>query len=106
MTRRPHDPTDLFLAPVALAIDARLDELAGLSREELARQITMETNREAHTAEEARHVLVDAVTYLVELHGWQVSWDPRGIRLSHDQYSLVLGAPPVFAEFVADPTPS
>ncbi len=106
MTRRPHDPTDLFLAPVALAVDQRLDELSGLRREELAQRVALETNREAHTAEEARHVLVDAVTYLVEMHGWQASWDPRGIRLSHDQYSLVLGAPAVFAEFVTDPTPA
>ena len=105
MSRRPHDPTDLFLAPVALAIDERLDELGGLSRAELARRIVLLTNLESHTAEEARHALIEAVTYLVELHGWQVSWDPRGCRLSHDTYSLVLGAPPVFAEFVANPTP-
>jgi hypothetical protein len=106
MTRRPHDPTDLYLAPVALAVDARLDELAGLTRAELAERVALETNREAHSAEAARHALVDEVTYLIELHGWEVSWDPRGIRLSHDEYSLVLGAPAVFAEFVADPTPS
>jgi len=37
---------------------------------------------------------------LIELHGWQMSWDDRGIRLAHGKRSLVLGVPANFNRFL------
>jgi len=36
MATRPHDITDLYLAPVALAVDACIEELGNLDKDRLA----------------------------------------------------------------------
>lgn len=46
-----------------------------------------------------------AVTRQIDLHGWTVDWDPRGLRLTHSRHTLVLGIPPFFVEYLdADPS--
>jgi hypothetical protein len=98
---RPHDTTDLLLAPVALAIDARLQELAVLNASSLQQRITWETNMVSWSSEEAGRAVVADVTYLIPTHGWDVSWDARGIRLQHGEHSVVLGAPDNVRDYVA-----
>lgn len=93
MATRPHDVTDLYLAPVAISLDAALDELDGQSAAELGETIALRTNREPAGGDERRAAMLDAVTHLVELHEWQVSWDARGLELAHDGHRLVLGLP-------------
>jgi hypothetical protein len=89
----PRDITDLFLAPVALQVDHRLEELARLDRDELHKRVALESNNETwERARRARDV-VHTVTYLLDLHGWTAAWDDRGIRLGHGHHSLVLGVP-------------
>lgn len=91
--RRPHDATDLYLAPVTLAVDARLEELAVLSPDELAAEISLTTNLDPRGALERERAVVTTATHPLDLHGWQASLSPRGIRLSHGDHSLVLGLP-------------
>jgi len=44
MTELPHDIADLYLAPVALEVDARITELATLTDEKLAVQVAIESD--------------------------------------------------------------
>jgi hypothetical protein len=81
-------------------VDQRLEEFAGLSRDDLHRRVSIETDRDARTATQRAHDVVGSVTYLLDLHGWTASWDPRGIRLSHDRNTLVLGVPPTVSAYV------
>lgn len=42
------------------------------------------------------------VAHLVDCHDWELSWDPRGLRLKHDAHTFVLGIPAVFLEYLQD----
>jgi hypothetical protein len=99
--KKPHDATDLLLSPVALAIDERIEEFAGLDAIEISKRIVWETNMQPRTAEEAGRALVASLTYLLDTHGWEVSWDSRGVRLHHDDHDVVLGVPDNLMDFVA-----
>ena len=104
MAQTPRDITDLFLAPVALQVDHRLDELAQLDRDELHKRVVLDSNNETwERARRARDV-VESVTYLLELHGWKAAWDDRGIRLSHSHHTLVLGVPENLRAYVDELT--
>lgn len=98
--KKPHDPADLLLSPIALAIDERLEELGQLDRAELARRITIETNTQPHCHEDAARAVCAAATYLIDTHGWETRWDRRGIRLFHGEHELVLGAPQNVRDYV------
>jgi hypothetical protein len=89
----PRDYSDLFLAPVALQVDQRLDEFAAMERDALHERVVVETNKEARTRADRIRDVVDTVTRLLDLHGWTARWDDRGVRLSHGQNTLVLGVP-------------
>lgn len=102
MPPAPRDYTDLFLAPVALQVDQRLEKFAGLDRDALHKRVVLETNHEAWNAGGRAQDVVDSVTYLLDMHGWRAGWDPRGLRLSHDDHSLVLGVPPNLTAYVAE----
>jgi hypothetical protein len=110
--KKPHDTTDLMLSPVALAIDERIEELAGLSSTELGKRIVWETNTQPRTVEEAGLALVASLTYLLDTHGWEVTWDVRGVRLHHDDNDVVLGVPENLMDYVSSagrpklPTPA
>jgi hypothetical protein len=38
---------------------------------------------------------------MIDQHAWKFSWDERGLRLTHDAHTLVLGIPPVFRDYLA-----
>ena len=88
--QHPHDVTDLRLAPVALLVDGRLEPLPQL-----------------HVRHRAvgGSTIADLGSHLIDLAGWRVTWDPRGVRLTHHDHSLVLGVSRRLADFVAG-TPS
>lgn len=96
----PHDPTDLRLAPVALEVDARLRELGALTREDLDFRIALESGADTHTAEMRERGLLVSTTYLIELYGWQPSWDERGLILTHSDHRLTLGLPPSLRQYL------
>jgi hypothetical protein len=103
MTTLPHDISDVMLAPVTLHIDRRLEALAQMDVAELAREVALSSNLPDDTEAHRRSALVTAVGYLTDLHGWELTWDPRGIRLRHagSSNSFVLGVPDVVNRYVA-----
>ena len=101
MSTMPHDVTDLYLAPVVLAVDARIEELAELDLPHLGRQVALVSDLAEWTRDLRETALLRTIDHLIDLHGWELSWDPRGIRMTHGAHRLVLGVPATFAEFVA-----
>jgi hypothetical protein len=99
MTELPHDLADLYLAPVVLKLDARIDELAALDDERFAMQVATQSDEPDWTAETRRSAVLRAVAYLVDLHGWTLAWDARGIRVAHGAHSVVLGVPASFHRY-------
>lgn len=102
MATRPHDVTDLYLAPVVLAVDARIDKLGQLGKDGLAYEVALDTDSPDFTRRIREDGLIRTVTHLIDCHGWEFSWDPRGLRLTHDAHTFVLGIPAVFLEYLED----
>ena len=100
MATRPHDLTDLYLAPVVLTVDARIEELGRLDRDKLTYEVALESDLADFTRTMREDALIRTVTHLIESHDWEFSWDPRGLRLTHDAHTFVLGIPAVFLEFL------
>jgi hypothetical protein len=106
MTTRPHDIPDLYLAPVALAVDARLEELGRLDKDGLAYEVAVESDLPDVTRRVREEGLIRTVTHLIDRHDWEFSWDPRGLRLTHDTHTFVLGIPVVFLEYLEAAAPT
>ena len=102
MSDRPHDVTDLYLAPVLLAVDARIEELGKLDKDGLAYEVALESNSLDFTRQMREEALIRTITHLTETHHWEFSWDPRGLRLTHDAHTFVLGIPAVFLDYLGD----
>jgi hypothetical protein len=99
---RPHDIADLYLAPVVLAVDARIQELAHLDKDRLAYEVALESDSPGLTRPMREEALIRTVTHLIDCHDWKFSWDPRGLRLTHDAHTFVLGVPAVFLAYLQD----
>lgn len=91
MPNLPHDVSDLYLAPVVLAVDAKLDDLAALESHALSQRIAVESNLPDWSREDRERALIESVQHFVDCRGWTMTWDPRGLRLSHAEHTLVLG---------------
>jgi len=102
MADRPHDVTDLYLAPVLLAVDARIGELGGLDKDALAYEVALEANALDITRHMREEALIRTITHLIDTHHWEFSWDPRGLRMTHDAHTFVLGIPAVFLDYLGD----
>ena len=89
----PHDSADLALAPVARALDARLEHLGTLTEEEVTFEVALQVNDEPSSRDDRESGLLAAIVADVDLHGWQPSWTPRGLSISHSDRSVVLGLP-------------
>jgi hypothetical protein len=100
MADRPHDVTDLYLAPVLLAVDAKIEELGKLDKDGLAYEVALESNSLDSTRQMREEALISTITHLTETHHWEFSWDPRGLRLTHDAHTFVLGIPAVFHDYL------
>jgi hypothetical protein len=100
MANRPHDITDLYLAPVTLAVDARIEELSQLDSGQLAYEVALESDSPDFTRSMREEALIRTITYLVDTHLWTFSWDPRGLRLSHEAHTFVLGIPATFRGYL------
>ena len=93
MTMRPRDVSDLHLAPVALRLDAELDTLSRLDEMMLDDRISFRVSTVPRTPEERRDALLKTVVAPFDMHGWEASWDARGLRISRGDHALVLGVP-------------
>jgi hypothetical protein len=102
MATRPHDLTDLYLAPVVLTVDARIAELGRLDRDRLVYEVALESDLPDFTRAMREEALIRTVTHLIDSHDWKFSWDPRGLRLTHDTHTFVLGVPAMFLEYLED----
>lgn len=102
MAAKPHDLADLYLAPVLLAVDARIEELGRLDKDQLTYEVALESDSPDFTRHMREEALIRTVVHLVDCHGWEPGWDPRGLRLTHDGHTFVLGVPAVFVEYLSD----
>ena len=100
MSLRPHDRTDLYLAPVALEVDRRVAELGALTPEELDLRVALAANVDTRFAPERIRGLLTTIVHLLDMHDWQVAWDDRGLRLFHGDHSIVIGCPANFGVFL------
>lgn len=100
MTKRPHDLADLYLAPVLLAIDARIEELGQLDQKALVYEVALDSDVPDITRPMREEALIRTITHLIDTHGWAFSWDPRGLRLTHDSHAFVLGIPATFRDYL------
>jgi hypothetical protein len=100
MADRPHDVTDLYLAPVLLAIDTRIEELGKLDKDGLAYAVALASDSRDNTKQLRQEALITTLTHLVETHHWEFSWDPRGLRMTHAGHTLVMGIPTVFLDYL------
>lgn len=89
----PHDVTDLALAPVVLAVDTQLESFSAMDQEEIAMRIALETNRQPRNLGQRRDALMETVLRFIDMHGWQVAWSDRGLRLMNDLHTVTLGLP-------------
>jgi len=100
MTKRPHDLTDLYLAPVLLAIDARIEELGQLGKKALVYEVALDSDVPDITRPMREEALIRTITHLIDTHRWAFSWDPRGLRLAHDSHAFVLGIPASLRDYL------
>jgi len=100
MTTAPRDITDLYLAPVALELDRRLQKLSGLSNRRLDTEVALATDRQPANERDRRLLMLETLTHLLADHGWDASWHPRGLRVAHDHHALVLGVPDSVREYI------
>jgi len=107
MPARPHDISDLYLAPITLQADARIEELSRLDNEQLAYEAALEADTPDFTPEiredEMREDgLIKTITHLIKAHHRDFSRDPRALRLTHQAHTFVLGIPAVSVQYLQD----
>ena len=100
MTTLPHDLTDLYLAPVVLAVDARIAELGKLDAKDLSYQVALQSDTPDFTRQMREDALIRAIIHMIDTHDWEFGWDARGLRLVHDAHTFVLGIPATFREYL------
>ena len=99
VSRFPHDVVDLHLAPVLLALDARLSELSLLDPDELALRVGVDSERPDWSEDMRRSGLLATVQHFIDLQGWDVAWHPRGLLVTHGRHRIVLGIPISFTHY-------
>jgi len=87
---------------VALAVDARIEELGQLDKERLTYEVALESDSPDFTRLLREEALIRTVTHLIDTHAWQFSWDPPGFGPTHEAHTFVLGIPAVFVEYLED----
>jgi len=100
MSIRPRDLTDLYLSPVAIELDRRLDELSTATASDLELKVALSTDREASLPSARAELFLQSLAHLIPLHGWELAYEPRGVRVRHGDHSLVLGVPDCVREYV------
>jgi hypothetical protein len=83
-------------------VDARIDELGKLDKDGLACDIALESDSPDVTRHMRQEALIRTITHLIDSQCWEYSWDPRGLRMTHDAHTFVLGMPAVFLDHLGD----
>ena len=71
---------------------------------ELRREIAMTSDMPDWTPDQREAALLRSLEHLQDLHGWVLSVDPRGVRLTHGAHTCVLGIAPIVRAFLDAPT--
>jgi hypothetical protein len=100
MALLPHDLTDLYLAPVILALDAVLEEWSAFDQDELAFRVSYYGAAPDWTRDKRADVLLTAIGNSVDRRGWSLAWHPRGLLVTHSGHRFVLGVPANFHTFI------
>jgi hypothetical protein len=50
--------------------------------------------------------LIRTIAHRVSRHDWELGWDPRGLRLTHDAHTVVLGVLDTSGEYLASGPPT
>jgi len=100
MSIRPRDLTDLYLSPVALELDRRLEELSSKTARDLEVTVALSTDREASGPDARAELFLQSLAHLIPLHGWELGYEGRGVRVRHGDHSLVLGVPGCVRDYV------
>jgi hypothetical protein len=101
MTARPHTISDLHLAPVVLALDARVAELGSLTPAQLAEQVAIVGGKPEWTRAFREAGLLTTVSQPIDLHDWTVSWDSRGLRVANGTHHVSIGLPATFNDYLS-----
>jgi hypothetical protein len=96
----PHDAADLYLAPLLLVLNERLEELSRLELDKLQVHVGLVSDQPDWSREIRETALLQAVQHTIDCHHWALSWHPRGLLVSHDKHQVVLGTPATFAEYL------
>ncbi len=104
MPVHPKSSQDLLLAPVAVEVDMKLRSLREKSRDELIYELALELDRPADVAAR-RHretAIIDFATRSLNLHGYEASITPDGMRLhlAGGSESLDLGLSEAIVEYI------
>ncbi len=91
MSLLPHDLTDLYLSPVALELNERLSDFGGRTDADVEYLIALRADRQPQNLAERRLLALRALTHGSDLHGWDVEWVSRGLRMRNGSHELVLG---------------
>jgi hypothetical protein len=97
----PHDISDLHLAPLLLALEARIDELSKLTLVEFHHHVALVGNRPDWNHAMREGGVISAVQHLIDCHDWELLWTERGVQVSHASHQVTLGVPGIFADYVA-----
>jgi len=68
----------------------------------LPTKVALESDEPDITRHLREDALIRTITHMIDLHHWNFSWDARGLRLTHDAHTFVLGVPAVFLEYLQD----
>ncbi len=71
MPTLPHDIPDMYLAPVILAVDARIEELASLDLQHLREQVALVSDMPDWTRDMRETALLRALGHLIDCHQWK-----------------------------------
>ena len=86
---------------MVLGVDARIEELGHLDKDALAYEVALESDEPDFTRAMREEGLIRTVTHLISTcHGWEFRWDPRGLRLTHNAHTFVLGIPAALLEYL------
>ncbi|HEY0951866.1 hypothetical protein [Nocardioides sp.] len=101
MTVRPHDLTDLLLAPTLIDLDDVLEAIGDLNPGELAFEVILVTNQEPRDAGERAAMLLEFLRFRLDLHRWSLALTDRGLSVEHGGRAVVLGLPPNVRDYLA-----
>lgn len=101
MADLPHDLTDLYLAPLVLALEVRIEDLGRLGLASLRHVIALSGDLPDWTPDMRQDGLLWTLAEGIELHGWELGIVDRGVKMSHGRHTLVLGVPETFRTYLA-----